>query len=171
MGFEENLKTNAYIRFKIFRVSKFKRRINMRRKHFTNWTPYLNILSDWSTEYRFFAKHAKLLLNMNLLNYSFIGFNILRIGAYSREFVNFFTKFTGSSNLNVINSYFRSSASNKLNLNFLESNALLHISSNTKVFDWMFYLDLEIPFMGRAVWLCKLIHIWMTSLEHKHCKC
>ena len=107
----------------------------MRRKHFTNWTPYLNILSDWSTEYRFFAKHAKLLLNMNLLNYSFIGFNILRIGAYSREFVNFFTKFTGSSNLNVINSYFRSSASNKLNLNFLKSNALLHISSNTNSFN------------------------------------
>jgi len=103
----------------------------MRRKHFTNWIPFLNILSDWSTEYRFFAKHAKLLLNTNLLNYSFIGFNVLRTGSYSREFVNFFTKFKGASNLSTINSYFRSFPSNKLNLNFLKNNALLHLSSTT----------------------------------------
>jgi len=103
----------------------------MRRKHFTNWIPFLNILSDWSAEYRFFAKHAKLLLNTNLLNYSFISFNVLRIGSYSREFVNFFTKFKGASNFGTINSYFRSFPSNKLNLNFLKNNALLHLSSTT----------------------------------------
>ena len=103
----------------------------MRRKHFTNWIPFLNILSDWSTEYRFFAKHAKLLLNMNLLNYSFISFNILRVGSYSREFVNLFTKFKGASNLGAMNSYFRSFSSNKLNVNFLKNSALLHVSSTT----------------------------------------
>ena len=101
----------------------------MRRKHFTNWIPYLNILSDWSTEYRFFAKHAKLLLNTNLLNYSYISFNLLRIGSYSRTFVNFFNKFKGASNLGVLNSYFRSSTSNKLNINFIKNSALLNVSS------------------------------------------
>ena len=101
----------------------------MRRKHFTNWIPFLNVLSDWSTEYRFFAKHSKLLLNMNLLNYSYISFNVLRLNSYSREFVNFFNKFKGASNLGAINSYFRTSASNKLNVNFLKNSALLHVSS------------------------------------------
>ena len=101
----------------------------MRRKHFTNWIPYLNILSDWSTEYRFFAKYTKLLLNTNLLNYTYISFNTLRIGSYSREFVNLFTKFKGASGLNSLNSYFRSFTSTKLNTNFIKNNALLYVTS------------------------------------------
>jgi len=101
----------------------------MRRKHFTNWIPYLNILNDWSTEYRFFAKYTKLLLNTNLLNYSYISFNTLRIGSYSREFVNLFTKFKGASSLNSINSYFRTTTSSKLNTNFIKNNALLYVNS------------------------------------------
>ena len=111
----------------------------MRRKHFTNWIPYLNILSDWSTEYRFFAKYTKILLNMNLLNYTYISFNTLRIGSYSREFVNRFTQFKGASGLNSVNSYFRSSTSTKLNTNFLKNQALLYVSSTKS------YTDFEKP--------------------------
>jgi len=129
LGSEENFKTNAYIRFKIFRVSKFKRRINMRRKHFTNWIPYLNILGDWATEYRFFARYVKLLLNINILKFSYVSLNVLRIGSYSREFVNLFSKFKGASHLNVFNSYFRSFTSNKLNTSFFKNAALLNVSS------------------------------------------
>jgi hypothetical protein len=101
----------------------------MRRKHFTNWTPYLNVLNDWSSEYRFFAKHVKTVLNLNLLNYSYISFNTLRLGAYSREFATQFSQFKGASALRLTDSYFQSCASNKLSTSFIKHNTLLYVNS------------------------------------------
>lgn len=64
-----------------------------------------------------------------MLRFSYASLNVLRIGSYSRDFVNLFSKFKGASHLNVFNAYFRSPTSNKLNTSFLKNAALLNVSS------------------------------------------
>ena len=103
----------------------------MRRKRFSKWIPYLNVLSDWSTEYRFFARHAKLTLNSNLLSYSYLTFNPLRVSSTSREFINSFSKYKGASHLNIFYSYFNQTYSNKVDLSLFKNSALLSVNSIT----------------------------------------
>ena len=66
-----------YFKQNFFRLTKFQRKIPMRRKHLHNWLVYFNFLYSWLGEYRHFKTFYKSTLNQNLfinnitsLNYS-----------------------------------------------------------------------------------------------------
>jgi hypothetical protein len=77
ISFERNFKSNMYFKQNFFRLTKFQRKIPMRRKHLHNWLVYFNFLYSWLGEYRYFKTFYKSTLNQNLfinnitaLNYS-----------------------------------------------------------------------------------------------------
>ena len=64
-----------YFKQKFFRLTKFQRKIPMRRKHLHNWLVYFNFLYSWLGEYRYFKAFYKSVLNQNLFKYNSIALN------------------------------------------------------------------------------------------------
>ena len=70
--FEKNFQIRFYFKKKYYRMTKFQRKIMMRRKHFSLWLYYINVMYQWSTDYKFFKNYYKLLLNLNLFKWNLI---------------------------------------------------------------------------------------------------
>ena len=64
-----------YFKQKFFRLTKFQRKIPMRRKHLHNWLVYFNFLYSWLGEYRYFKAFYKSVLNQNLFKYNSTALN------------------------------------------------------------------------------------------------
>jgi len=55
------------------------RRSWARRKHTNQWLVYYSILSNWSSDYRFFTRYTKSMLTQNLFINSFLTYNFLML--------------------------------------------------------------------------------------------
>lgn len=111
--FERNFKNNIFSLLASFKITKFKRKVFIRRKHLYNWLQYINILSDWSSEYRFFKKYVKYILNRNFFKFSYLIFNFVFISSKYYKFCKNIHYFCGVGFKKKIEKYFFSSFFNK----------------------------------------------------------
>lgn len=93
LNFEKNFKSNMYFKFKIFRITKFQRKIPMRRKHLTNFLNYVNIFYIWANEFKFFKNVLKEILNTNLFKFILLLINnttFLKTSSYPYSLISMF---------------------------------------------------------------------------------
>ena len=105
----------------------------MRKKHFSNWLFYLNVLGDWSSEYRFFLIYNKSNLNLNFFKHTYVTFNLMAIKTKVNFFVKNLFNLKGSSSPKFLTHYFFKNNTDKMHLSFIKNVNILFLNSLTPI--------------------------------------